>query len=210
MIFPYKTGWLLQDVLFPSLTWRIRTQEKVLYLTFDDGPIPDVTDRVIEILARYQAKGTFFCVGDNVRKHPDVLRRVIQAGHTAANHTFNHLNGWSVSNDQYLENVRLCEEQLNGLHIQNRLFRPPYGRISRTQIKALQPDYQIVMWDVLTGDYLQSLDGDKCLRRSISYTRPGTIVVFHDSLKASKNLYHVLPRYIEHFAEAGYRFEALH
>ena len=191
---------------YPGLTWRLEAGEKRLYLTFDDGPVPGPTEFVLNELARVDAKATFFCIGDNVRKHPTVYERVVAAGHAVGNHTFNHLNGWKTSRAEYLNNIRLCDEVLNSR--MNNLFRPPYGRITRKQIAALA-GYRIIMWDVLTNDYAKHLSPEACLRGSLAASRNGSIVVFHDSLKAEKNLRYVLPRYLDHFSAQGFTFHSL-
>lgn len=180
------------------------TDQKDLYLTFDDGPIHGPTDFVLDTLRSFNAKGTFFCIGDNIRKHPDQFRKIIDAGHTAGNHTFNHLNGWRTSNEQYIRNIHDCQHLIGN----GNLFRPPFGRIKKSQISLLK-DHKIVMWDVLTFDYDRSLNEDKCLRGSIAGARSGSIVVFHDSIKAEKNLTYVLPRFLEHCASKGYSFKSL-
>jgi len=188
----------------PSYTWRVPTTEKTLYLTFDDGPIPVVTPWVLETLRTYAAKATFFCVGDNVQKHPEVFQQVISEGHAVGNHTFNHLNGWKTDTNTYLENVAQCSRVFN-----SKLFRPPYGRLRPQQLKALKSEYQIVMWDILSGDFSQKISGDTCLQQVMQYARPGSIVVLHDSLKAERNLRYVLPRVLEGLGGEGFRFEAL-
>jgi peptidoglycan/xylan/chitin deacetylase (PgdA/CDA1 family) len=198
---PFFLPWL-----YPGLTWRLPAAEKKLYLTFDDGPVPGPTEFVLDELARVGAKATFFCIGDNVRKHPTVYARVLAEGHAVGNHTFNHLSGWKTSDAEYIQNIHLCDEVLKP-HAGN-LFRPPYGRITRRQIAALS-NYRIVMWDVLTNDYAQSLSPEACLRGSLAASRNGSIVVFHDSLKAEKNLRYVLPRYLDHFIAQGFTFHSL-
>lgn len=198
---PFFLPWL-----YPGLTWRLPADEKKLYLTFDDGPVPGPTEFVLDELARIGAKATFFCIGDNVRKHPAVYARVLAEGHAVGNHTFNHLSGWKTHDTEYIQNIHLCDEALKP-HVGN-LFRPPYGRITRRQIASLSK-YRIVMWDVLTNDYAQSLSPEACLRGSLAASRNGSIVVFHDSLKAEKNLRFVLPRYLDHFNAQGFTFHPL-
>lgn len=202
---PFFLPWL-----YPSLTWRIPTSEKEIFLTFDDGPVEGPTDFVLEQLKSFNAQATFFCIGDNVRKHAQVFRRVVKAGHATGNHTFNHLKGWNTWRDDYLDNIRQCDEQMASEGAApSGIFRPPYGRIKRSQIRLLK-NYRIVMWDVLTHDYAQTLPPDKCLKGSIAATLPGSIVVFHDSFKAERNMNFVLPRYLEYFSEKGYKFRTLH
>jgi peptidoglycan-N-acetylglucosamine deacetylase len=210
--------------LFPQLTWRVDTQQKELFLTFDDGPIPGPTEFVLKELKKYHAKATFFCIGDNIHKHPKVFEIIISEGHQIGNHTFNHIKGWGTSTEKYVANVEMCEGEIaNWLPVAgyqlpvtgNRqlssgfLFRPPYGRIRPKQINALKSKYQIVMWDVLTSDYSQSLSPERCLAGSIKATRAGSIIVFHDSLKAEKNMTYALPRFLQHFSSLGYSFNTL-
>lgn len=198
-----KTPQFIQS-LFPNFTWRIPTQEKTLYLTFDDGPIPEVTPWVLQQLEEYDAKATFFCVGDNIRKHPGVFEQVLDAGHSIGNHTFNHLNGWRTENIPYFHNVRRCARLID-----SELFRPPYGRLRPKQSEFLQRHYRIVMWDVLSGDFDPEISTGQCLANVVDNARPGSIIVFHDSQKAWGKLQNVLPQVLQHFAENGYRFQAL-
>lgn len=198
-----KTPQFIQN-LFPNFTWRIPTDEKEIYLTFDDGPIPEVTPWVLEQLAQFDAKATFFCVGDNIQKHPEVFKQIKKQGHSVGNHTFNHLNGWISDNIPYFHNVRHCASLT-----QSELFRPPYGRLKPKQAQFLQRHYRIVMWDVLSGDFDPNISKEQCLENVISNVHRGSIVVFHDSVKAFDKLEYVLPRVLEHFAERGYRFEPL-
>lgn len=202
---PFFLPWL-----YPDLIWRIPTLEKEIYLTFDDGPVPGPTDFVIETLRKYNCKATFFCIGDNVRRHPEVFKKIREEDHVIGNHTFNHLKGWSTPLTEYVENVRKFDEQLrmkNGM-LKIELFRPPYGRITRSQIRSLK-DYKIIMWDVLTIDYNKNVSPEACLKNSVAATRNGSIVVFHDSLKAERNMMYALPRFIEHFLKEGYEFKSI-
>ncbi|WP_020529176.1 polysaccharide deacetylase family protein [Flexithrix dorotheae] len=210
-MFLHKMGWLFQEVLYPSLTWSRYSDEKVIYLTFDDGPIPEMTPEILEILDQFNAKATFFCVGDNVRKYPEIASETLGKGHVLGNHTFNHLNGWNTGNDSYFENIERCRDQFAVLvkSPEIKFFRPPYGRIARSQIKPIQKEYEIIMWDVLSGDFSQKLDKKVCLEKSIKFAQPGSIIVFHDNLKAKKNLDYVLPRYLEYFSKKGFLFKAL-
>ena len=166
---------------------------------------------MLDQLAKYKAKATFFCVGDNVRKHPEIAARIQTEGHLLANHTFNHLNGWRVDLKPYVANVALCQQELDKYTSDSEklLYRPPYGRITQKQARQLQGKYEIVMWDVLTNDYDNSLSPEKCLRKSIESTQNGSIIVFHDSLKAKRNMMYTLPRYLEHFSGLGYTFQTL-
>lgn len=210
MIRLYKTPFLLKK-LMPRYTWQRAGVDKKLYLTFDDGPIPEVTPLVLEQLAIYGAKATFFCVGENLVKHPEVAQQALAQGHLLANHTYNHLKGWRTSFEEYLQNTAQCQEVLERLQPDQtlKLFRPPYGRISAAQAVALRKEYELVMWDMLTNDYDATLSPEKCLQKAIKYTQSGSIIVFHDSLKAERNLLYALPRFLEHFSRLGYTFETL-
>ena len=202
-MFLAKTPKLIQT-LMPSYTWCIPASRQELYLTFDDGPIPEVTPWVIDTLRNYHAQVTFFCVGDNVQKHPEIFRRILEEGHSVGNHTFHHLNGWQTEHVTYLHNVRRCARL-----VKSHLFRPPYGRLMPRQREFLQRHYRIVMWDVLSGDYDANISPEQCLRNVTDNAQPGSIIVMHDSLKAERNLRYVLPAALEYFAGRGYRFEKL-
>lgn len=210
--------------LYPSLLWRgagneidhgfnaigYHVIEKDVYLTFDDGPLDGYTDFVLKTLKEFNAKATFFCIGDNIRKHPGTFRKVIDAGHTVGNHTFNHLNGWNTSDEIYIENVRLCRsEMMKHGAPEPKLFRPPYGRIKRSQINSLKNEYKIVMWDVLSYDYDQSLRPHKISNGIKQALRSGSIVVFHDSVKAGDNVLRVLPNFMDYCLGHAYNFKAL-
>ncbi|WBL25983.1 polysaccharide deacetylase family protein [Zunongwangia sp. HGR-M22] len=212
--FILKYPWILKK-LYPKRLSRIPS-EKTLYLSFDDGPIPEVTPWVLEQLEKYAAKATFFCIGDNVRKHPEVFRQIEAKGHTIGNHTFNHLDGWKTSTSDYLENFKKAEQiiqsQLHNLFpSEEKLFRPPYGKIKNKQASEITKlGYKIVMWDVITGDFDAKYDEEKCLKNAKKLIRPGSIVVFHDSLKAEKNLKYVLPRLLEEYTKKGWKFKAIY
>lgn len=197
------TPYFIQS-LFPSFTWKIPTNDKKIFLTFDDGPIPRVTPFILELLSEYDAKATFFCVGDNVRKYPEIFQQVRQAGHVVGNHTFNHVNGWASENIPYFHNVRHCARI-----VESDLFRPPYGKLKPRQTQFLSRHYRIVMWDVLSGDFDQSITPEQCYENVIQHAREGSIVVFHDSIKAWENLSYTLPRILKHFTRLGYTFEGL-
>lgn len=203
MFLHYSPFWL--KAYFSGYTWHIPTSEKIIYLTFDDGPIPDITEFVLDTLEGYRAKATFFCIGDNVRKHPQVFQKLLDQGHSVGNHTYNHLNGWKNEKQAYLDNVALCDDLLPAT---TSLFRPPYGRIKGSQADSLTHK-RIIMWDVLSGDFSPNVSPQQCLEKSIRYTKKGSIVLFHDSIKASRNMQHALPAYLDHFSEKGYRFEAI-
>ena len=187
-----------------ELTWRKNPSEKVIYLTFDDGPMPEVTPLVLDILDKYELKATFFCVGENVEKYPDVYTDVISRGHKTGNHTFNHLKGFSVSTEEYTENVNRASECID-----SKLFRPPYGRITPKQLKQLSPFYEVVMWDFITHDYNQNLSPATILKTIKRYSRNGSIIVFHDSIKSKVNVITVLPLAIEFLISEGFGFGTL-
>lgn len=194
----------LLHLIFPFITWRIKTKEKILYLSFDDGPIPEVTPWVLEELNKFHAKATFFCIGDNVIKHPDIYNFLIANGHSIGNHTFTHLNGWKTSNTKYLEDVNQAKQV-----IASNLFRPPYGKIKLSMIKPLRKEFKIVMWDVLSYDFDRSLDGKGCFENVRRNAREGSIIVFHDSLKANDRLRIALPEVLKYYTDKGFTFEKL-
>lgn len=194
----------LMRTLAPGMLWRVETNEREIYLTFDDGPVPEVTPWVLDILAQYNAKATFFCVGDNARKYPEIYRRILREGHQVGNHTFNHLKGCHTDLQSYLNNVKRCAEW-----VQSDFFRPPYGLLSTRQKRALQRDYQIVMWDVLSGDFDPKLSPRQCLRNVLDHAAPGSIVVFHDNVKALPRLRYALPETLSRLSAYGYAFKSL-
>lgn len=196
-----KTPWWLR-MIYSGYTWRMPASEKTIYLTFDDGPHENATPFVLDILKQYQAKASFFCIGKNVRLHPEIYQRILAEGHTVGNHTENHLNGWHMPNNEYLANIEQAEEV-----IQSNLFRPPYGRIKRSQAKALKK--QIIMWDVLSGDFDQNLTPEGCLAYCIKHSEAGSIVVFHDSAKAFNKMKYALPKMLDYFSHQGFQFKAL-
>ena len=201
-----KTPWWLR-VLYPSLVWRMPGKDKKIYLTFDDGPHPTATPFVLDQLKESGAKATFFCIGKNVAEHPAIYQRITDEGHSIGNHTYNHTNGWNVSDAVYLKDINDA-----GAVIQSNLFRPPYGRIKRSQQKKLHvadADLKIIMWDVLSGDFDTDLTPEACLGYVLYHTRPGSIIVFHDSEKAFPRMSHALPKVLAHFQKEGYTFAAL-
>ena len=205
---PYRTpNWITET--FPGLIWKGESED--LYLTFDDGPIPNVTEYIIELLEEYSIKATFFCVGDNIRKHPEVFSMLIDGGHMIGNHTFNHLNGWQSNDRTYLENIAMCQDCLDSTAIpkKGRLFRPPHGRITISQFQKLQHLYKVVMWTVLTQDFNSGHSMEYSLKKSIKATTPGSIIVFHDNIKAEKKTRYMLRRYIDHFLNRGFQFKLL-
>ncbi len=206
MFYLVRTPWWLKKIN-PNLIWNIPVKEKVLYLTFDDGPHAVATPFVLETLKTYGAKATFFCIGKNVQAYPQIYRRVLLEGHRVGNHTQDHLNGWKVEDRRYLDNIIEA-----GQWIDSDLFRPPYGRISAFQSSLLRVEpfnYKIIMWEVLSADFDRSLTAQRCAMNVIRRAKPGSIVVFHDSEKAYERLEGALPAVLEHFSGLGYRFEAL-
>lgn len=202
--------------------WDRVKKDKVLYLTFDDGPIPKVTDWVLDTLSQKQNKdkspvlATFFCIGDNVQKHPEVFNKILAANHTVGNHTYNHLKGWETLKDSYIENTILCEQEMSRVAVKDEkslnfpLFRPPYGKIKRRQAKALKKKgFEIIMYRTVAYDWDENITAEQCLENVIKRTKNGDLIVFHDSAKAFKNMKYALPKVIDYFLEKGYRFEKL-
>lgn len=215
LVFSKTPQWL--KALYPECLWKVDTQKKVLYLTFDDGPIPEVTPWVLDELKKYKAKATFFCIGKNIDANPDIFKRIIKEGHSIGNHTYNHYNGWKYVNREYYQNVEQGAEALDRhlhpspvtRHPSLSLFRPPYGKLKPSQYKALKDKYRIVMWDVLTLDYNLQVSKKRVLNTAIKHSSPGSVIVFHDSLKAKPKVEYALPKVLEHFSALGYKFAAL-
>lgn len=190
---------------FKEMVWNIPGNDKVLHLTFDDGPIPELTPWILDVLAHYNAKATFFLVGDNVRKHPKLYHRIVAEGHSVGNHTFHHLNGWKTDTYAYMKDVEKAD-----FLIHSNLFRPPYGKLSRNQRELLTDmGKQIVMWDVLTRDYDPKVTKEQCLNYVLDYARKGSVIVFHDNLKAQENMKFALINTLEIFSNKGYRFDRI-
>lgn len=195
--------------LFSNYTWSFFTSKKEIYLTFDDGPTPKITKFVLNELAKYNAKATFFCIGKNIQTHPEIFSSILEANHSIGNHTQNHLNGWKTSAKEYLDNVLECETVINKNYA-TKLFRPPYGKLKSSQAKALKKhNYNIIMWDVLSADFDSSVSKEQCLQNVINHTKNGSIIVFHDSKKAADKVIYTLPKVLKHFSEKGYTFKAI-
>jgi peptidoglycan/xylan/chitin deacetylase (PgdA/CDA1 family) len=193
--------------VYNKYTWDFFGAKKAIYLTFDDGPHPTATPFVLNELDKYNAKATFFCIGKNVIEQPDIYNKIISAGHAVGNHTFNHLNGWKTGNSEYVENILEAETCIT-----SDLFRPPYGKVKKAQVKLLHasnPNFRVIMWSVLSGDFDKNKTPEQCLKNVIKNTKSGSIIVFHDSDKAFKNLEYSLPLVLEYFSEKGYRFEKI-
>jgi peptidoglycan/xylan/chitin deacetylase (PgdA/CDA1 family) len=200
MITVARPPYLLRKV-FSRCIWRMPDTEKNVYLTFDDGPVPVITEWVLDLLKLENIKATFFCVGENVEKHPEIYARILREGHAVGNHTFNHIKGLSTSNPQYYKNVQQCRK-----YIQSDLFRPPYGQLKTSQQDRLSRQYQIIMWDVLSYDYSSAVSPERCLENVTKNVRNGSIIVFHDSVKAFPNLESALPKSIAYMKENGFSF----
>lgn len=207
---PIKTP-LLAKKLFPNYVWDISTSKKVIYLTFDDGPTPDITNWTLNVLKQYNAKATFFCIGNNIIKYSEIFQNILNHGHAIGNHTHNHIKGWKTSADDYLKNIAEAQEQISLKSPKTiNLFRPPYGQITPKQGKKLiEFGYKIIMWDVLSFDWDKNVEKEVCLENVLTKTTEGSIIVFHDSVKASKNMQYALPKVLTYFSEKGYCFKAL-
>lgn len=208
-----KTNALIKK-LFSNYVWDIPNTENKIYLTFDDGPTPEITEWVLEQLNKFNAKATFFCIGNNIEKHPEIFDKVMAEGHSIGNHTYNHLNGWKTSTREYIENsgqwslISGQNYQLNKEHY--KLFRPPYGKIKPSQSKKLRKNgYNIIMWDVLSADFDSDISKEKCLENVKKNVKSGSIIVFHDSVKAFSNLEYTLPKALQYWKEKGFVFESI-
>lgn len=206
----FKTPKLF-EFLYPAALWHGDRKKKKIYLTFDDGPVPDVTDFILDVLSDLDVKATFFCVGDNIEKYPGVFKRIIEEKHGIGNHTFNHLNGWEVSEENYLKNIQMCEEVINHNSAIDRikLFRPPYGKIRKKTLKKIKNEYKIIMWDVLSYDFSPRVTADRCLEKSIKYTRNGSIIIFHDSARSFKINKLIISQFIRHLKSNNFEFSKL-
>lgn len=203
-----KTRWFIKKFL-SGFVWDIPNNEKTVYLTFDDGPTPEITEWIIALLRQHNIKATFFCIGNNIEKHPDIFQKVIDDGHTIGNHTYNHLNGWNTQNTLYLENMEACERSIIKRNDTGgaKLFRPPYGKIKSHQAKEIrEKGYKIIMWDVLSADFDTTITPQQCLQNVTANTTEGSIIIFHDSIKAFPNLEYTLPKAIEYLKENGFNF----
>jgi peptidoglycan-N-acetylglucosamine deacetylase len=233
-----KTHWLIKK-LFPNFIWDIANTENKVYLSFDDGPTPEITQWVLNELKKHNAKATFFCIGNNIKSNPDIFQTIINDGHSIGNHTYNHLNGWKTTDENYLENVELCSKQISdgrwqmvddSKNLENinqtiisqkseiknlkseicNLFRPPYGKITLSQAKKLrQLAYKIIMWDIISYDFDKTITKEKCLENVLKNVQPGSVIVFHDSVKAFIHLEYVLPKALENLSKRGFVFEKI-
>ena len=206
MFYLVKTPWLLKKI-YPECVWKIKTVEKVIYLTFDDGPHPVATPFVLEELKKYNAKATFFCIGKNVEENFELYKKIIEDGHAVGNHTYHHLNGWKVKDEVYLEDIYKAKKIID-----SNLFRPPYGRITKFQLKQLPAEkYKLkpVMWSVLSGDFDKEVSGEECYLTVVKNAEEGSVVVFHDSEKALERLQYALPLVLKYFTEKGFEFRKI-
>lgn len=191
--------------LFSDFIWSMPSEDNEVFLTFDDGPVPDVTPWVLDVLLDFDCRATFFCVGENIRKYPHIYERILKEGHTSGNHTFNHLNGWLTDTDTYLDNVALCDQ-----YVASNLFRPPYGKIRPKQASQIKSQKDIIMWDVLSGDFDRNISPEQCLQNVIKNVETGSIIVFHDSKKAEEKLYYALPEFLKFISDRGFKASAVH
>lgn len=198
---PFFIPWI-----YPKRVWHFSRKQKAIYFTFDDGPIPEVTPWVLDQLNKHQAKATFFCIGQNVEKHPEIFKHIQAEGHAVGNHTFNHLNATETSVSTYLENTEKAHSIIN----HSLLFRPPYGKLDSAKEKALiKKGYKIVMWDVLSADFDPNISPQECFSNVIKNAKNGSIIIFHDSIKAEKKLKYTLPKALKYFKEKGFEFKAV-
>ncbi len=204
-----KTNRLIKKV-FPNYVWDIPNDSKKVFLTFDDGPTPEITQWVLSQLKQHHAKATFFCIGNNIENHPELFQKILADGHLIGNHTFDHLNGWKQENGKYLENVAACAESIKKRTESNDLFRPPYGKVKRSQTKMLKAlGYKIVMWDILSADFDHRITPQQCLDNVIKNVQSGSVIIFHDSVKGFKNLEYALPKTLEFLKENGFECAAI-
>lgn len=205
MIRFYKTPWITQKI-YPSLTWK-GVSTDCIYLTFDDGPHPEITPWVLEELEKANAKATFFCIGKNVKEYPEVVQLVLKAGHSVGNHTFSHIKGWKTTTNQFLSDVEQCDLEMKSLGVETDLFRPPYGRIKTSQIRELKSK-RIIMWSHLSWDFDMNLNTEKSISK-LKAANAGSILVFHESKNSYTNLKTILPQILSHFSSKGFKFEAI-
>ena len=190
--------------IFRDLTWHFTGKDNELFLTFDDGPTPEVTPWVLSTLKDFDARATFFCIGQNAEKYPDLYKQIINEGHSVGNHCYSHTKGWGANSKKYISSVRKAAEVID-----SNLFRPPYGRIRPNQISQLKNDYNIIMWDVLSKDFDKNFDKEKCLKYVLDFSESGSIIVFHDTSKAERNLKYALPEILKHFTKQGFVFNPI-
>jgi peptidoglycan/xylan/chitin deacetylase (PgdA/CDA1 family) len=204
----YKTPKTLQRV-FSSILWKKPQKVPTIYLTFDDGPVPELTPRILEVLKEYKAKATFFCVGDNIQKHSSIFKNLLDEEHSIGNHTYRHLNAWKTDRNTYLQDIQDCQNEIKKRNGKTKFFRPPYGKLNFYLRTEIQKNYQIVLWDVLSYDFDEQVSRETCLKNTLQNCENGSIIVFHDNIKATRNLIYTLPRLLNHFSEKGFVFDKL-
>lgn len=190
--------------MFDTLVWDVKTEEKVIYLTFDDGPIPILTEKILNILSFFNAKATFFCVGDNVRKYPKIYNKILENGHATGNHTFSHLQGLRTSHQKYIKDIDKASK-----YIESDLFRPPHGRLKFSQLSEIQKKYKVILWDVLSFDFDKNVSTETCYNNVKHFTRAGSVVVFHDNVKAEKNMLYSLTQTLVYYSQLGFNFKSI-
>jgi len=203
MRLPARPPKLLQSLL-PQCFWSLPNKQNKIYLTFDDGPTPEVLPFILKTLDTYKVSATFFCVGENMQKHPDLVKEMLKRGHAIGNHTYNHISGWRTKNKTYFENIEACNKIYK-----SKLFRPPYGRLRASQANELHRKYKIIMWDVLSYDYDKNVLPETCFRNVIDATKSGSVIVFHDNVKALKNLEYALPHSIDFLLKKDFVFDVI-
>ena len=209
-----KTNWIIKKI-FSKVIWSLPNTDNQIYLTFDDGPTPEITNWVLDQLQQHQAKASFFCIGKNIEKNPELFQKIIAQGHAIGNHSFDHLNGWKTTTEDYIENIEKCQAIIEKTattknSLTSKIFRPPYGKIKNTQINELKKKgYEIIMWDVLSADFDTSISKEECLKNVVSNIRPGSVIIFHDSIKASPNLKFALPKVLDFINQNNYCYKTL-
>lgn len=203
MFYFVKTPSVIRQ-LYKHVTWKLPNDRSAVYLTFDDGPIPSITEKTLDILKEYDVKATFFCVGENVERHPTIFNRIITEKHHVGNHSYNHLNGWKTNNETYFQNIEKCQSL-----IKTNLLRPPYGKIKREQITQLKATYQLIMWDVLSGDFDPKTSVEKIVSNCVESTESGSIIVMHDNIKCGEKMLEALPQIIQQLKAKGFVFEVI-
>ena len=198
-------------MLFSNLIWDLNGSSRDIYLTFDDGPIPDVTEYVLDVLEKYEARATFFCVGHNVKIHTGIFQRIVDSGHSIGNHTYNHLSGWKTRHFDYIQDILSCDNifRESGYKPRIKYFRPPYGKMKFSQVRRLQQEYKIIMWDILSMDFDSRKSPEECLKRTTKYSKPGSIIVFHDNLKTNIKIKFVLERLLDFLITRDFHFISL-
>jgi peptidoglycan/xylan/chitin deacetylase (PgdA/CDA1 family) len=189
--------------IYPEITWEIRDTQTI-YLTFDDGPAPGITENVLSLLVQFRALATFFCIGRNVERHPGLYRKILEMGHATGNHTYSHLKGWYTPDREYFDDIRLA-----ATFIHSALYRPAYGMITHSQLRHLKQEYRIIMWNIMSYDFAYNTSPEECLNNVIRHAKPGSVIVFHDSAKAAEKVLYALPRVLEYYTEKGFAFKPI-